>query len=213
MGFVIAIDGPAAAGKGTLAKQIAAHYGFAYLDTGSLYRAVGVAVRAAGFEPSNEAEAVRAARSLDVTKIDEKAIRTAEAGDGASIVAVMQPVRDAILMFQRDFASNPPNGLKGAVLDGRDIGTVVCPDADVKLFVTASAEIRANRRWRELKTSGSTISEAQVLEDTKERDRRDMERANSPLKPAPDAHLLDTTNLSIEAAFGEAVRIIDKSMR
>lgn len=213
MGFVIAIDGPAAAGKGTLAKKVAAHYGFAYLDTGSLYRAVGVAVRQAGFHPSNEAEAIKAAQTLDVAKIDQQAIRTAEAGEGASLVAVMQPVRDAILQFQRDFASNPPNGAKGAVLDGRDIGTVVCPEAQVKLFVTASAEIRANRRWLELKTSGSDTSEAQVLEDTRERDRRDTERATSPMRPAADAHLLDTSNLSIEAAFGEAVAIIDKSMR
>jgi cytidylate kinase len=211
--MIIAIDGPAAAGKGTLARKLANHYGFAYLDTGSLYRAVGQAVRDAGFNPSNETEALKAARNLDVAKIDEKAIRTAQAGEGASLVAVMQPVRDAILQFQRDFALNPPNGLRGAVLDGRDIGTVVCPDADVKIYVTASAEIRAHRRWLELKTSGSDLSEAQVLEDTRERDRRDSERATSPMRPADDAHLLDTSNLSIEAAFGEAVRIIDKSMR
>lgn len=211
--MIIAIDGPAAAGKGTLARKLANHYGFAYLDTGSLYRAVGQAVRDAGFDPSNEAEAIKAARNLDVAKIDERAIRTAQAGEGASLVAVMQPVRDAILQFQRDFALNPPNGLKGAVLDGRDIGTVVCPDADVKIYVTASAEIRAHRRWLELKTSGSDLSETQVLEDTRERDRRDSERTTSPMRPADDAHLLDTSNLSIEAAFGEAVRIIDKSMR
>lgn len=213
MGFVIAIDGPAAAGKGTLAKKIAAHYAYAYLDTGSLYRAVGVAVMAQGLAASDEPAAIRAAQSLDATKIDQKAIRTAEAGEAASVVAVMPAVRAAILQFQRDFATNPPNGAKGAVLDGRDIGTVVCPEADVKIFVTASAEIRANRRFLELKTSGSTISEAQVLEDTRERDRRDAERTLSPMRPAADAHLLDTSNLSIEAAFGEAVRIIDKSMR
>lgn len=213
MGFVIAIDGPAAAGKGTLAKKLAAHFNFAYLDTGSLYRAVGVAVSAQGLDPSDPEAALKAAQALDVTKIDEKAIRTAQAGAAASLVAVIQPVRDAILQFQRDFAKNPPNGLKGAVLDGRDIGTVVCPLADVKIYVTASAEIRANRRWRELKTSGSDISETQVLEETRERDRRDSERATSPMRPAEDAHLLDTSNLSIEAAFGEAVRIIDKSMR
>lgn len=213
MGFVIAIDGPAAAGKGTLARKLSSHYGFAYLDTGSLYRAVGQAVRDRGLDPSDAAAALEAARTLDVGKIDERAIRTREAGEAASVVAVMQPVRDAILQFQRDFAQNPPEGLPGAVLDGRDIGTVVCPDADVKIFVTASPEIRAHRRWLELKTSGSDVSEAQVLEDTRERDRRDSERTVSPLKPADDAHLLDTTNLSIEAAFGEAVRIIDKSMR
>jgi cytidylate kinase len=213
MGFVIAIDGPAAAGKGTLARKLSSHYGFAYLDTGSLYRAVGQAVRDQGLDPSNAEAALKAAQTLDVSKIDERAIRTREAGEAASVVAVMQPVRDAILQFQRDFAANPPGGLPGAVLDGRDIGTVVCPQADVKIYVTASPEIRAHRRWLELKTSGSEVSEAQVLEDTRERDRRDSGRTTSPMRPADDAHLLDTTNLSIEAAFGEAVRIIDKSMR
>lgn len=212
MSIVIAIDGPAASGKGTLARRLAAHYGFAYLDTGSLYRAVGHAVMAAGGNPADETAAVAAARALDVSQIDEKAIRTREAGEAASLVAVMQPVRDAILDFQRDFAANPPGGKKGAVLDGRDIGTVVCPDARVKFFVTARPEIRAHRRWLELKGSGSDVSEAQVLEDTKERDRRDAERATSPMRPAADAHLLDTSDLSIEAAFGEAVRIIEKSM-
>lgn len=212
MSIVIAIDGPAASGKGTLARRLASHYGFAYLDTGSLYRAVGHAVMAAGRNPADETAAVAAARALDVSRIDEKAIRTREAGEAASLVAVMQPVRDAILDFQRDFAANPPGGKKGAVLDGRDIGTVVCPDATVKFFVTARPEIRAHRRWLELKGSGSDVSEAQVLEDTKERDRRDAERATSPMRPAADAHLLDTSDLSIEAAFGEAVRIIEKSM-
>jgi cytidylate kinase len=211
--FVVAIDGPAASGKGTLARRLAAHYGFAYLDTGSLYRAVGIGAIAAGKSPADEDAALQAARSLDVSGIDETAIRTREAGEAASLVAVMPAVRAAILRFQRDFATKPPGGKPGSVLDGRDIGTVVCPDADAKLFVTASPEIRAHRRWLELKGSGSTVSEAQVLEDTRERDRRDSERATSPMKPAPDAHLPDTSNLSIEAAFGEAVRIIDKSMR
>jgi len=211
--MIIAIDGPAAAGKGTLARRLSQHYGFAYLDTGSLYRAVGQAVRAQGLDPSDAEAALKAARGLDVSQIDERAIRTREAGEAASVVAVMQPVRDAILQFQRDFAAHPPGGLPGAVLDGRDIGTVVCPSADVKIYVTASAEIRAHRRWLELKTSGASVSEAQVLDDTRERDRRDAERATSPMRPADDAHLLDTTNLSIEAAFGEAVAIIDKSMR
>lgn len=208
---IIAIDGPAASGKGTLARRLARHYGFAYLDTGSLYRAVGQSVLAAGKNPADEAEAVAAAHALDASKIDESAIRTREAGEAASVVAVMPAVRAAILQFQRDFAACPPQGEPGAVLDGRDIGTVVCPQADVKIFVTASPEIRAHRRWLELKISDSSISEAQVLEDTKERDRRDADRAISPMRPATDAHLLDTSNLSIEAAFGEAVRIIDKS--
>lgn len=213
MSIVIAIDGPAASGKGTLARLVAGHYDFAYLDTGSLYRAVGQAVMAAGQNPADETAALAAAKALNLACIDETAIRTREAGEAASLVAVMAPVRAAILHFQRDFATNPPGGKKGAVLDGRDIGTVVCPDADVKLYVTASPEVRAHRRWLELKGSGSAVSEAQVLEDTKERDHRDAERATSPMRPASDAHLLDTTDLSIEAAFGEAVRIIDKSMR
>ena len=213
MGFVIAIDGPAAAGKGTLARKLSSHYRIAYLDTGSLYRAVGQAVLAQGLDPADAEAALQAAQSLDVSKIDEQAIRTREAGEAASMVAVMQPVRDTILQFQRDFAAIPPGNLPGAVLDGRDIGTVVCPDADVKIYVTASAETRAHRRWLELKISGSDVSEAQVLDDTRERDRRDSERATSPMRRADDAHLLDTTNLSIEAAFGKAVAIIDKSMR
>lgn len=207
--MIIAIDGPAASGKGTLARAIAAHYGYAYLDTGSLYRAVGHGVMQVGLPPENEAAALKAAQSLDVAKIDHEAIRTAEAGHAASVVAVMPAVRAAILDFQRQFAQKKP----GAVLDGRDIGTVVCPEADVKFFVTARPEIRAHRRWLELKDQGSSLTEAQVLDDVRERDRRDSERATSPLKPAEDAHLLDTSDLSIEAAFGEAVRIIDKSMR
>lgn len=210
--IVIAVDGPAASGKGTLARKLAAHYGFAYLDTGSLYRAVGHAVTSAGHDPADEKAALAAARNLDLSKIDERAIRTAEAGAAASIVAAMPAVRAAILDLQRNFAHNPPNGLRGAVLDGRDIGTVVCPDAKAKLFVTARPEIRARRRWLELNNSGSGITEAQVLEDIRERDRRDAERAASPMKPADDAHLLDTSDLSIEAAFGAAVAIIDKAL-
>lgn len=210
--IVIAVDGPAASGKGTLARKLAAHYGFAYLDTGSLYRAVGHAVTSAGHDPADETAALAAARNLDLSNIDERAIRTAEAGAAASIVAAMPPVRAAILDLQRNFAHNPPNGLRGAVLDGRDIGTVVCPDAKAKLFVTARPEIRARRRWLELNNSGSGITEAQVLEDIRERDRRDAERAASPMKPADDAHLLDTSDLSIEAAFGAAVAIIDKAL-
>lgn len=209
---IIAVDGPAASGKGTLARALARHYGFAYLDTGSLYRAVGQAVRAAGRDPSDEAAALAAARGLDVSAIDEAAIRTREAGEAASLVAAMPAVRAAILDFQRDFARNPPGGEPGAVLDGRDIGTVVCPGARAKIFVTARPEIRARRRWLELKSSGLDVSETQILEDIKARDRRDAERAASPMRPAPEAHLLDTSDLSIEAAFDAAVSIIDKAM-
>lgn len=210
--IVIAVDGPAASGKGTLARRLAAHYGFAYLDTGSLYRAVGHAVTSAGHDPADDEAALAAAQSLDLSKIDESAIRTAEAGAAASIVAAKPAVRAAILDLQRNFAHNPPGGLPGAVLDGRDIGTVVCPDARAKLFVTARPEIRARRRWLELNNSGSGITEAQVLEDIQERDRRDAGREASPMRPADDAHLLDTSDLSIEAAFGAAVAIIDKAL-
>lgn len=210
--IVIAIDGPAASGKGTLARKLARHYGYAYLDTGSLYRAVGQAVLAAGADPDDDEAALAAAKALDMGLIDEKAIRTREAGEAASIVAVKPAIRAAILDFQRNFASRPPGGERGAVLDGRDIGTVVCPDARVKIFVTASPEIRAHRRRLELNNSGVEVSEAQILEDVRERDRRDAERAASPMKPAADAYLLDTSDLSIEAAFDAAVAIIDKAM-
>lgn len=210
--IVIAVDGPAASGKGTLARRLAAHYSFAYLDTGSLYRAVGHAVRTGGGDPADGVAALAAAKALDISRIDDRAIRTAEAGEAASLVAVMPDVRAAILHFQRDFASHPPENRPGAVLDGRDIGTVVCPDAQAKLFVTARPEIRARRRWLELKNSGSSVTEAQVLDDIVERDRRDAERAASPMRPAEDAHLLDTSDLSIEAAFGSAVAIIDKAL-
>ncbi len=209
--MIIAVDGPAAAGKGTLARALAAHLGYAYLDTGSLYRGVAHAVLLSGAEPQDKAAGVKAAETLDPAKIDPVAIRTPEVSEAASVVAAMPPVRAAILAFQRRFAENPPGGEPGAILDGRDIGTVVCPDADVKLYVTASAEIRAHRRWLELKDSGSALSEAQVLEDVRERDARDADRATSPMRPADDAHLLDTSDLSIEAAFGAAVALIEKS--
>ena len=210
--IIIAVDGPAASGKGTLARKLAAHYRFAYLDTGSLYRAVGHAVTSAGHDPADDEATLTAARGFDLSMIDERAIRTVEAGAAASIIAAKPAVRAAILDLQRNFAHNPPGGQQGAVLDGRDIGTVVCPDAKAKLFVTARPEIRARRRWLELNKSGSNLTEAQVLEDIRERDRRDAERAASPMKPAHDAHLLDTSDLSIEAAFGAAVAIIDKAL-
>jgi len=210
--IIIAVDGPAASGKGTLARRLAAPYRFAYLDTGSLYRAVGHAVTSAGHDPADDEATLAAARGFDLSMIDERAIRTVEAGAAASIIAAKPAVRAAILDLQRTFAHNPPGGQQGAVLDGRDIGTVVCPDAKAKLFVTARPEIRARRRWLELNKSGSNLTEAQVLEDIRERDRRDAERAASPMKPAHDAHLLDTSDLSIEAAFGAAVAIIDKAL-
>ena len=209
--MIIAVDGPAAAGKGTLARALADHFGFAYLDTGSLYRGVAHALLSAGHAPANEQEALKAAENLDPKAIDPVAIRTSEVGEAASIIAAMPAVRAAILALQRHFASQPPEGKPGAILDGRDIGTVVCPEAEVKLYVTASAEVRAHRRWLELKNSGSELSEAQVLEDVVARDARDTGRASSPMRPADDAHLLDTSNLSIEAAFDAAVVLIDRS--
>jgi CMP/dCMP kinase len=205
---IIAIDGPAASGKGTLARRIAAHYGLRRLDTGLLYRAVAHMVLARGGDV-NDAQARRAvAGALEANDIaDEAALRVPGMGEAASIVAADPEVRQAMLSFQRTFASAPP----GAVIDGRDIGTVVCPDADSKLFVTATAEARAERRWKELAQSGAEIPYQQILSDIRRRDARDSSRAVSPLKPAGDAHLLDTTDLDIEAAFRAAVDLISGS--
>lgn len=207
--FVIALDGPAASGKGTLARQIADHYGFAYLDTGSLYRGVAWLVLDAGGDPADADAAQAAAESFSLDRIDGADIRTRDVGAAASKVAAMPGVRAALLDFQRRFAASPPRGAPGAVLDGRDIGTVVCPDADLKFFVIASPEIRARRRWLELREVNPALAEADVLEDLKERDARDAGRADAPMVQADDAELLDTTALTIEAAFAAARRVID----
>lgn len=196
MKFTVAIDGPAAAGKGTISKAVAADFGFAHLDTGLLYRAVGAKV-------TDGAEAIAAAESLTPEDLKRTDLRTMEAGQAASKVAVIPEVRAALVDFQRRFAAQDG----GAVLDGRDIGTVICPDAEVKLFVTASAEVRAHRRW--LEVGGD---EAQVLAEVKERDDRDMNRADAPLKPADDAVLVDTSDLSIEEAVAAAVAAIKAKM-
>ncbi len=203
--MIIAIDGPAAAGKGTLARRLAEHYGLRYLDTGALYRAVGLAVMRAGGDPEDAAAAEAAARNLDPGLMEDPELRAAGTGVAASKVAAVPGVRAALLDFQRAFAAQAP----GAVLDGRDIGTVVCPEADVKLFVTASPEVRARRRWLELKEAGEEVPFEEILAQVRERDARDMNRAEAPLRPAPDAHLLDTSELDIEAAFRAARRIID----
>ncbi len=203
--MIIAIDGPAASGKGTLARRLATHLGLRYLDTGSLYRAVALAVLKAGADPKDEDTAVRLAADIDPDRLADAELRTPEVAAAASVVAAIPAVREAILAFQRDFASSPP----GAVLDGRDIGTVVCPDADVKLFVTASPAARARRRFLELSAADSSVREEDVLADLVERDRRDRERTVSPMVRAEDAHLLDTTNLDIEAAFQQAVALVD----
>jgi cytidylate kinase len=206
--MIIAVDGPAASGKGTLARAVASHYGLRYLDTGSLYRMVAVSVLRAGGEPKDEPLAAQIALNLDPKAFDDASLRTAQAGAAAAIVAAFPSVRSAILDTQRQFAETPP----GAVLDGRDIGTVVCPGADVKLFVSASPEIRARRRYAELKDRREEISYDQVLAQLVKRDEQDSTRAVSPLKQAEDAHLLDTSELSIETAFECAVAIIDVAL-
>lgn len=206
--MIIAIDGPAASGKGTLAKRVAAHFGFACLDTGLLYRAVARDLRAAEQPLDDVAAAEWAARSLDPASLDDASLRHPGVGEAASVVAKIPEVRAALLAVQRDFAAQEP----GAVLDGRDIGTVVCPDADVKLFIKAQVEIRARRRYEELKKRGEPVTYERVLETIKARDARDSGRADAPMAIAPDALLLDTTNLDIEAAFDAAVGLIKRKI-
>jgi CMP/dCMP kinase len=204
---VIAIDGPAASGKGTIGRRIAQALGFAHLDTGRLYRAVGLAVLKRGEDPADPAAAQRAVEALDLSLLEDPQLRTDRTGGAASKVAAIQAVRDALLDFQRNFAAHPPGG-KGAVLDGRDIGTVICPDAAVKLFVTASPEIRAKRRFLEMQAQGSTRTLEQVLIDIQTRDARDSGRAVAPLRQAADATLLETTHLDIETAVARALEIV-----
>jgi cytidylate kinase len=203
--MIIAIDGPAASGKGTLGRKLAAHYGLRHLDTGLLYRAVAQALLDAGCAPDDTGVAVAAARALDPEHFDEAALKGPAVGEAASVVSAIPEVRAALLDFQRDFAAAPP----GAVLDGRDIGTVICPHADVKIFVTASPEVRAARRAREYSAAGRPVDEAAVLADIIRRDERDVNRAAAPLKQAPDAHLLDTTGLDIDAAIRAAIDIVE----
>lgn len=209
MSFVIAIDGPAAAGKGTLARRIAETYGFHHLDTGLTYRATANALLAAGLPLDDEAVAEKVARELDLSGLDRSVLSRHEIGEAASKVAVMTPVRRALVEAQRRFAGKEP----GVVLDGRDIGTVVCPDAPVKLYVTASAEVRAKRRYDEIVANGGKADYDAIFADVKKRDERDMGRADSPLKPAEDAHLLDTSEMSIEAAFQAARSIVDARLK
>lgn len=203
--MIIAIDGPAASGKSSIARKIAAHYRLPHLDTGSLYRAVARDVLRSGGDLNDPYSAAKAARGLDPASLSDPDLRVKGYGEAASIVAAIGDVRQALLQFQRDFARRP----EGAVIEGRDIGTVVCADADAKLFLTATPESRARRRYLELRGYGMDITEERVLEEIKERDRRDMTRAVSPLRKADDAHLLDTTELDIEKAFLAAVKLID----
>jgi CMP/dCMP kinase len=203
--MIIAIDGPAASGKGTLGKLLAGHYGLRHLDTGLIYRAVAKAVLDAGHSPDDRARAVAAAEALDPRHFDETALKRQAVGEAASLVSAIPEVRKVVLAFQREFGRTPP----GAVLDGRDIGTVIFPDADVKIFVTATPEVRARRRAAELEQAGEHINQADVLADIRRRDERDSKRAIAPLKAATDAHLLDTTHLDIDAAFRAAIDIVE----
>jgi cytidylate kinase len=205
--MIIAIDGPAAAGKGTLAERLAAHYGLPYLDTGLLYRLVGKLMADRRLDPGDAAAATAVAQALDPAALGDPQLRGHEAGELASRVAVHPGVRAALLAFQRDFAARPGGG----VLDGRDIGTAVCPHADIKIYVTASPEVRARRRTEELRAKGRTIEYSRILDEIRSRDARDSGRAAAPLQRASDAYLLDTTDKDIEAAFRAAVDFVDRA--
>jgi cytidylate kinase len=203
--MIIAIDGPAASGKGTLGKRLAHHYGYRHLDTGVIYRAVAKAMLDLGAELTDEVRAVAVAMELDPEKFGDPVLKTQKVGDAASVVSAIPKVREALVNFQRHFAEGPP----GAVLDGRDIGTVICPDADVKIFVVADPRVRARRRTLEAKARGEDADEAMVLADILKRDERDQNRATAPLKPAPDAHLLDNSQLDIEGGVRAAIDIVE----
>jgi CMP/dCMP kinase len=203
--MIIAIDGPAASGKGTIARQLASVYGLHHLDTGLLYRAVAKAMLDAGYPPDDVDRATEAAVRLDPTQFEENALKLQVITEAASVVAAIPQVRQALINYQREFAMRAP----GAVLDGRDIGTIIAPGADVKLFIVASPEVRAARRTLELRARGENADEQDVLADLLRRDERDSRRAAAPLKVAPDAHLLDTTHLGIDAAFRAAVDIVE----
>jgi cytidylate kinase len=206
--IVVAVDGTAASGKGTLAGRLAGHFGFAHLDSGSLYRLTAVSLLRRGQRVNDEAAATAAACAVDPADAEKFDLRGNDIAQGASIVAAFPRVRAELLGYQRRFAGDPPAGAAGAVIDGRDIGTIVCPDADVKLFVDARPQARAHRRWLELRGSGANVSETAVLADICARDDRDRNRAVAPLKPAADAILLDTSELDIDAAFAAALALV-----
>jgi CMP/dCMP kinase len=201
---IIAVDGPAAAGKGTIARALAQHFGYHFLDTGTLYRRVGLALLETSDDPRNVKAAVAIAQNLNSHHYSDLELRTEAVGAAASIVAVIPEVREALLAHQRNFADQLP----GAVLDGRDIGTVVCPDADVKLFVTASPEVRATRRLAELRAYGADVTFETVLHEIRQRDERDRTRAFAPLVPAADATVIETSEMTAEEAIGAAIRLV-----
>ena len=207
--MIIAVDGPAASGKGTLTERLAVHFDLARLDTGLIYRAVGAKILRDNDNPEDPLVAVAAAQALCFTDLKQNGLRQEEAGLAASQVAALPDVRAVLLSFQRDFAACPPNGKLGAVLDGRDIGTVVCPDAHYKLFLTASADVRAMRRYKELQARGAEAIYARILRDIKDRDTRDMSRSAAPLEPAKDAFVLDTSELDADAVFAAALQYIN----
>jgi cytidylate kinase len=210
--FVVAIDGPAASGKGTLARRLAARFGLVHLDTGTLYRAAAFLVLAENGDPADPALAEAAARRLNPTLLDDRRLLSEAVAQASSVVAAIPGVRAALLAFQRDFAAHPPGSARGAVLDGRDIGTAVCPDAAVKLFVTASPAARADRRLRELRDSGATVIYRDVLQDMTERDARDSGRRVAPLAAAPDAVTIDTTGLDADRVFELASGVIERAL-
>jgi len=205
---VIAVDGTAASGKGTLAKKLAAHFHFAHLDSGALYRLTALAVLDAKGDPKNPVDALKGAQSIDLSLAGDPAIRTDVVGQAASHVAAIGAVRQALLDFQRSFLASPPGGSPGAVMDGRDIGTVICPEATAKLYIDARPELRAHRRWLELKSMGIARDEAGLLAELNARDAADKSRPISPLIQAPDAALLDTSDLGIDAAFAAALALV-----
>jgi len=209
---IIAIDGPAASGKGTLARRLAERYGLAVLDTGGLYRAAALKAIEAGADPADPAAATAAAMRVTSADLADPRLREERVADAASVVAAIPGVRAALLAFQRGFAHHPPAGFRGAVLDGRDIGTVVCPDAEIKLYVTATAEARASRRFKELQESGKIAIYQRVLQDIEQRDARDRERQAAPLRRAEDALDLDTTTLDADAAFARAVALVEQKL-
>ena len=207
--MIIAVDGPAASGKGTLARRLADHYGLAHLESGRLYRAAALQVLLAGGDPADPKDAEAGAKRVRFDQLADPRLKEERISNAASLVAAIPAVRATLLAFQRDFTRKPPNGAKGAVLDGRDIGTVVCPEAPAKLFITASPEARAMRRFKELQASGTPAIYERVLQDMRLRDARDRERRVAPLVRADDAFELDTTALDADAAFDAAVRFVD----